>query len=299
MKTLVDVVPGTWIHFEGVLDDTGVLVARKAEFFPPGSRESLTSMGPTKEIYAPDYQPVPRDGLLDARGHFVNPHTKVRLSDAGGPCGWHRVPADPPLQERVEGIGMRLVPAFQKQLPRDNPSHIPFRFYVISDDKVRSVLACNVGLVLVPKNVVERLQDDDQLAAVLADAVAFNLQRQLVTITKLDLVAFGTEAAAFITTGPIAGEVVEGAIDHEMEARLQEEVARMALQLVADSGFDPWQAPEAWRLLAPKDPPRDVQSLNYTREGRYQLNILKLQYKRDNSGTSAVLPAPVAGNSVQ
>jgi hypothetical protein len=84
-----------------------------------------------------------------------------------------------------------------------------------------------------------------------------------------------------------------------MEARLQEEVARMALQLVADSGFDPWQAPEAWRLLAPKDPPRDVQSLNYTREGRYQLNILKLQYKRDNSGTSAVLPAPVAGNSVQ
>jgi hypothetical protein len=299
MKTLADVVPGTWIHFDGVLDDTGVLVARKAEFFPPGSRQSLTSMGPRKEKYAPDYQPVTRDGLLDARGHFVNPHTKVRLSDAGGPCGWHRLPADPPLQERVERIGMQLVPAFQKQLPPDSPSRIPFRFYVVSDDKVRSALACNVGLVLVPRNVMERLQNDDQLAAVLADAVAFNLQRQLVTITMLDLVAVGTEAAAFTTTGYIGGEVAEGAIDHEMEARFQEEVARMGLQLVADAGFDPWQAPEAWRLLASKDPPRDVQSLNHTREGKYQLNILKLQYKRDNLDPSSVLPASAAGNSVQ
>ena len=112
LKTLADVVPGSWIHFEGVRDDTGVLVARKAEFFPPGSRKSLTAMGPRKAKYAPDYQPVTRDSILDADGHFVSPHTKFRLSDAGGPCGWHRLPADPPLQERVERIGMQLVPAF-------------------------------------------------------------------------------------------------------------------------------------------------------------------------------------------
>jgi hypothetical protein len=301
MKNLVDVVPGMWIHFEGALDDTGVLVASKAEFFPPGSRESFTSLGPRKEKYAPDYQPVTRDGLLDADGHFVNPHSKVRLSDAGGPCGWHRVAADPHLQDRVEEIGMRLVPGFQRQLPPNSSSRISFRFYAVADDKVWSAVACNAGLILVPRNVVERLKNDDQLAAVLADAVAFNLQRQLVTITMLDLAAFGTEVAAFtlFPTGYIGGEVVEGVMGHEKEARLQREVARMALQLVADAGFDPWQAPEAWRLLASKDPARDVQSLNYTREGKYQLNMLKLQYKRDNSGPSAVLPAPAAGNSVQ
>jgi hypothetical protein len=127
LKSLADVVPGTWIHFEGVRGDTGVLVAHKAEFFPPGSRKSLTAMGPRKAKHAPDYQPVTRDSLLDADGHIVSPHTKVRLSDAGGPCGWHRVPADPPLQERVERIGMQIVPAFQKQLPADSPSRIPFR----------------------------------------------------------------------------------------------------------------------------------------------------------------------------
>jgi hypothetical protein len=88
LKSLVDVVPGTWIHFEGVRDDTGVLIARKAEFFPPGSRKAFAAMGTRKAKHAPDYQPVTRDGLLDADGHFVNPHTKVRYSDAGGPCGW-------------------------------------------------------------------------------------------------------------------------------------------------------------------------------------------------------------------
>ena len=303
LKTLADVVPGTWIHFQGARDNKGVLVARKAEFFPSGTRKSLTAMGPRKTTHAPDYQPVTRDGLLDADGNFISPHTKVRLSGAGGPCGWHKVIADPPLQERVERIGMQIVPAFQRQLSPDSPSRIPFRFYAVADDKVRSVIACNDGLVLVPKKVVERLQSDDQLAAVLADAVAFNLQRQLVTISPLDLTAFGSEVATLIPplfpAGYIAGEAVAGLVGYEKQARLQLELARMALQLVADAGFDPWQAPEAWRLLAPKDPPRDVQSIKYPRESKYQLSILNLQYKRESSGSSAVLPTSGAANPDQ
>jgi hypothetical protein len=293
LKSLVDVVPGTWIHFEGVRDDTGVLVASKAEFFPPGSRRLLTWMGPRRVHEASDYQPVTGDGLLDADGKFVNPHTKVRLSDAG-PCGWHRVPADPLLQERVERIGMRLVPAFQKQLPLDSPSRIPFRFYVIADDKIRSVFACDVGLVLVPKNVVKRLQNDDQLAAVLADGIAFNLQPQYGTLMALNLVAEGSEIGAFYMGGYVAGGVAAEFVGHELEARLLRNLERMALQLVADAGFDPWQAPEAWRLLAPKDLPRDLQSLKYTNEGKYQFSILKLQYRTDKPGSSTALPEPIS-----
>jgi hypothetical protein len=288
LKSLGDVVPGTWIHFVGARDDTGVLIARKAEFFPPGSRKALTAMGPRKSKPAPDYQPVTRDGLLDADGHFVNVHTKVRYSEAGGPCGWHRVPANQTLQERVERIGMRLVPVFQKELAPEIPSRIPFRFYAVADDRIRSVFACNVGLVLVPKNVVERLQNDDQLASVLADGVAFNLQRQLVTISPLDLVAGGLDVSAFIPAlfpaWYIAGDVTAGLVGHELEVRLQRKIARNALQLIADAGYDPWQAPEAWRLLDSDAHPTSIQSMKYTREGKYQLSILKLQYKRDSSG---------------
>jgi hypothetical protein len=284
LKTLADVVPGSWIHFEGVLDQTGVLAARKAEFFPPGFRRVFTAMGPKNTKNTEDYQPITHDSLLDAGGHFVNPHTKVRLSDAGGSCGWHRVPADQQLQERVERIGMSIVPAYQKQLPPNDPSRIPFRFYAVADDKFRSVLACNLGLVLVPKNVVGRLQNDEQLAAVLADGVAFNLQRQLVTITLADGAGVSADVAGALVGGGLGlwatDVLVERTIGREVALRLERARARISLQLLADAGYDPWQAPEAWRLLAPNEAPKDLQALTYTREGKYQLSILNLQYKQ-------------------
>jgi hypothetical protein len=301
LKTLADVEPGTWLHFEGVRDGAGVLVARTAEFFPLGPRDSPAAIGASKARHVSDYQSVTQDSLLDANGHLVKLPAKVRYSEAGGPCGWHRVPADAPLQERVERIGMRLVPDFQKQLPPDNHSRIPFRFYAVTDDKIRSVFGCNAGLVLIPRNVVARLQNDDQLAAVLADGVAFYLQRP--QVSTLDLAALGAEAASFIPplspAGFIAGDVVEGIAEHVKETRYQQGEARIALQLLADAGFNPWQAPEAWRLLVPKDPPQDAQPLTYPRESKYQLNILKTQYKRYSSGSAAELPAPAAGNSVR
>jgi hypothetical protein len=146
------------------------------------------------------------------------------------------------------------------------------------------------------------MQNDDQLAAVLADGVAFDLKRQLFTMSSLDFLALGSEAAMFIPPFPagyIAGWVAEGVIGHEMGVKLVQEIGRTALQLTADAGYDPWQAPEAWRILAPKDPPKDIQSLKYTPEGKYQLEILKLQYRRDGTAPPTPLPEPAVGVSEQ
>lgn len=284
LKSIADVGPDTWIRFEGVRDQTGTVMATMARFYPTGSRKLLTAMGPKKAKQTADYQPVTQESLLDADGHLVSAHTKVRLSDSGGPCGWHRVPADAALQERVQRVGMRVVPEYQKQLPQGAPSRIPFRFYTIHD-KVRSAIACNDGLILVPRNVLERLKSDDQLAAVLADAVAFNLERQLSTVTPAQLgTNLGAEAVSMIPVlfpaGYIAGESVVGVLNYEQRARVHRDCARIALQLMADAGYDPWQAPEAWRVLAPKGVPHDPGSLEYTPEGKYQLEVLNLQYRR-------------------
>lgn len=285
LKTLEDVGPDTWIRFEGVRNQAGEVMARTAQFYPTGSRKILTVMGPRKAKPKPDYEPVTQESLLNADGHLVSAHIKVRYGDAGGPCGWHRVPADGALQERVQRVGMKVVPEYQKKLPQVAASHIPFRFYAVADDKVRSAFACNSGLILVPKNVLARLESDDQLAAVLADAVAFNLERQLVTMTPTQLgTDVGAEAAAAIPVlfpaGYIAGESVLGIVNYEQRLRVRRDCARIALQLMADAGYDPWQAPEAWRVLAPKDVPKDTTSLDYTAEGKYQLGILKAQYRK-------------------
>jgi hypothetical protein len=275
---MTDVIPGTWIRFGGARDDAGLVIARTAEFYAAGTRKGLAAIGPKKAKDTPNYQPVTRDSILDANGHFANGHTKLRYSDAGGPCGWHHVPADEALQERVERISMRLVPDYQKQLAHNVPSRVSFRFYAVADDKARSVLSCNAGLILIPKNAVERLQNDDQLAAVLADGIALNFIRQL--FSTADGVKMGAEVAGAVAAGFPGVLASDAIVNHVQALKLERECARIALQLMDDAGYDPWQAPEAWRLLAPKELPVDIQSLDYTREGKYQLSILKLQYKK-------------------
>ena len=53
--------------------------------------------------------------------------------------------------------------------------------------------------------------------------------------------------------------------------------------MMFDGGFDARQAPEAWKLLAPKRLPRDVGSLKYPRIGQYQLTVLEAQYRNRNA----------------
>lgn len=279
--------PNTWIRFEGVRDQDGVVTATKVGIFPSGTRKALTKMGSKKPIKAPEYQLVTKDSTIDANGKIVGERRKLRYSDAEGSCGWHWIPGDADLQTRVERVGLSVVPAYQKQLEKDDPARIPFRFYAVTIEKVRSVMGCERGLVLVPKTVVDRLQNDDQLAAVLADGVAFHLKRQLSTFTATDAAGIATLALEPIPVAYFGAYAATLAINHSEMAQFERSIERTALQLVADAGYDPWQAPEAWRLLAPKEMPKDPTSLEYTNEGKYQLKFLNQQYKRGTDTSSA------------
>lgn len=285
---LADVTAGAWIHFEGERDESGVVVARTAQFYAAGTRNGLTKMGPSKMKKAPDYRPVLQESMINANGDLVNAVVRISPRD-DAPCAWYRVPAKAALQDRVEQIGLRLVPEYQKSLADDVPARISFRFYVVNDERVESGLDCKPGLVLLPKRYLERLQNDDQVAAVLADGVAFNLMRQLGGFRRPEGIGTGTAVAAGMAAAaiPWAGAwPLEIVMSRNATVQMEQQRARIALQLMDDAGFDPWQAPEAWRLLGPSKPPKNLQSLKDTRESKYQLKILSLQYKGE-SGTAA------------
>jgi len=290
LSSLSDVGPNTWLRFEGKRDATGGVVAARAAFFRPmWAKIKSSSAGGTQVSSTMQAGIIPKDSLLDADGRIVSAHAKVRLSDAGGMCGWHKLPADQSLQDRVRRVGMRLVPAYQNRLAPDNPTRISFRFYVVEEPKIRSDLFCNDGLVLVPRQIVERLQNDDQLAAVLADGVAFNLQRQAIRIATDPGIYMieGAQLATAITAGLpglLAAEISNGIVTREVDVKMQEERGRIALSLMDAAGFNPWQAPEAWRLLEPKKLPRDISSLRYPDRSGYQLGILNLQYRKSDDG---------------
>ena len=249
LKSLVDVGPNTWVEYEGRRDKTGDLVATKAQFIPSKSnKKTLAQIAKDSAIK----DAIPADAkLIDGIGRFIPGHTKYRLSDVGGSwCGPRLLATDQALQQRVWQVGMSVVPAFQKQMARDQAVRIHFRFYAVDDPKMRSDYTCEQGLVLVPEQMVKRLKGDDQLAAVLADGVAFSLQMQSAKLNQeynlLTSAELASDAAAgffpWVYWGAEVGTDIAG---YKIYKQMEEQRGRMVLALMADAGYDPWAAPEA------------------------------------------------------
>jgi len=66
--------------------------------------------------------------------------------------------------------------------------------------------------------------------------------------------------------------------------QLREQRARMALGYLVDAGFDPRQSPEAWRLLAPTELPKNTSKLKYPPLARFELQFLDEKQKETPIG---------------
>jgi hypothetical protein len=301
VKALADVTPGLWVHFTGKPDNTGTVVATDLEFLSPNLPQSeKDKLFPVRTgDDAPELHPGTRRGestIVSETGAIGHLQGKFTASESGG--GWHMLTPDHDLQQRVRRVGAMVVPDYQRAMPQGDPARINFRFFVVEDRWIRAYTPGKSGVVLVPRLVVERLKSDDQLAVVLADAVAYHLQVQKALIFANRLFATGTSVAEWASTltmqslGVMAvGGIVKGISDHEMEVRLEEERGRIILGTLADSGFDPWQAPDVWRILDAKKPPKDVSRLPYARQSKYQLRMLILQYTQGADQKQAKLEA--------
>jgi len=288
--SLADVTENTWIHFAGRLGKDGILNASKAQFFPakPTKFKAVKDL----EIVTVKTRPAgAKDNATtsQATGAPANPDDGASLKQDEelkvGLGRWHTIPADQPMQQRVHRIGMALVPAYQRALPDDDPSKIHFRFFAVDNNNLGGAGCLLDGAILVSKQTVERLTSDDQLAAVLADGVACNLQRQAARTVMAIRKELGVDIAidvaeVFVPGVGLARMFTPGGNAGKEEAIMAAERLRIALALMQDAGFDPWQAPEAWRLLDPKKLPKNLASLTYPDISCYQIGILNQQYAR-------------------
>jgi len=283
VKSMADVGPNTWIRYEGKRDADGVLVASKAKFMQVKAKLPKTVDG--LESF---------DMLLEKPDLGAHKDGKVRLFAVGG---WRKIPADRALQERVARVGASVLPAYQRAMAEDNPYKVHIAFYAIDDTKLLTdYCSMKGGLILVSRQLVERMANDSQLAAVLADGVAYLVQRQGVkqltgervilgeAAASVALAAFDPGAAVLLALNGAASGAVPGS---KAWILLQRQRGRVALELLAEAGYDPWQAPEAWRLAEPKALPKDLGTLPYPDRSGYQLGILNLQYGRNAAGKGA------------
>jgi hypothetical protein len=288
LSSLAEVSENTWLQFSGKLGNDGMLEAAKAQFIPAKPTKFKAVKG--LEIAAVKSRPA---GAKDDTMTSAATGTPAITDDGAalqqdeelkiGLGHWHTLPADQPLQQRVHRIGMALVPAYQRAMADDDPSKIHFRFFVVDNNKWQGAVCLLDGAVLVSKQTVDRLKSDNQLAAVIADGVACNLQRLAARTVVAMRKELGVDIAVDVALAFVPGigfAVFNSGIAGKEEATMQEERLRIALALMNDAGFDPWLAPEAWRLVVPKKLPADIASLTYPDASCYQLGILNLQYAR-------------------
>jgi len=191
VKTLADVRPNTWVRYEGKRDKDGVLIASKIKFVNPRRKSKKNSdIGAlTKEFDPPDLG-AHKDGGIKFTKHG----------------SWRTIPADPDLQGRVQRVGMRVVPEFQRQMADGDPDKISFSFWVVDDKDLRVVFCSSRGgLIVISRQTLDRFQNDDQLAAVLADGVAYEIQRQGAARLIADRAMLGADTASLCDFSSLSG----------------------------------------------------------------------------------------------
>jgi predicted Zn-dependent protease len=75
------------------------------------------------------------------------------------------------VQDYVTGVGRSLIPAYQADRATEDSSRIPFQFHVVLDDSANAFATPN-GIVVVHSGLIELLENEAQLAAVLGHEIA-------------------------------------------------------------------------------------------------------------------------------
>ncbi len=187
---------------------------------------------------------------------------------------------DAAMQSRVDRIGASLIPAYQRALPDSDPTKIVFRFQLV-DQNWKDALTLPSGIILVPHQVVDRLENDSQLATVLADNMACALEKQALRAIPAAQAMTATDvagaAAGFVVPG--AGMVSLGtyAAKSIMARHRLEQSGRVSLTLLSDAGYDIAEAPRAWWLLSSKKP-KEIVNIPVPERAEYLYGIIAVAW---------------------
>lgn len=203
VSTLAALKAGDWIDYEGRQDATGLVTATSAVIGQnvPTKAEARTSVG---EEYDPSTVPP------DAKQKKINKVFRIYDPKKFPPF------RDPAMQARIERIGNSLIPAFQRALPDNDPAKVNFRFQLIDTELFAGAFPLQSGIILIPHQTVEHMQNDSQIASIIGESIAYILEYQAF---RMRWSAPETAVEAFVAFGPLGAAVAGAATESEVERR--------------------------------------------------------------------------------
>lgn len=244
LHTLADIKPGSWITYHGTRDSDGMLTADRILL-----QTNSVSDKEQKFVKKSEYDPsaIPPDAQ----------QSKMSKSFRGADP--KKIPPykDAAMQAKIDRIGSNLVPAYQRNLAQDDPAKIHFQFQLIDAPKFRDALSLPSGVILIPYQIVDKFQNDDQIAALLADHIARTLERQTYRMIpaqqgmQVANVA-GVAAGLFVPGFGLLTDASTYTANKSIHTNLTDQSSRVSLCLLHDSGYDIQQAPMTWWILESK-----------------------------------------------
>ena len=242
LTSLADVGPGTVMTYHGREQSDGSVLATSVEFrhneMEDGERDLWKQIKVKEELY--NFESG-KPGELK-----VGPDKYKLLGNQQ-------------VQDYVNQLGQSLIPSYQKALPGSHPQKIRFQFRVVQGKGVNAG-AYPTGMIIIHSGLFEILENEAQLAAVLAHEIAHATQehtyrrmqhnKKRSTALKIgSLVAIGM---GYYSVGRML-EMVNTAMIQGYGRTMENQSDRLALQYMADARYDVREGPRVWKLVAMKE----------------------------------------------
>jgi hypothetical protein len=180
------------------------------------------------------------------------------------------VPSDHDVQNYLNDFGKQLVPLAFYQAPVDKPDKkqrpdpvkLQFRFTLVEQGNVANAYAHQSGNVMITREMYDALENEDQLAFILAHEIAHAVQRHSLREDQANMKkrttvkAIRLGASRIPGVGGIVTRIAAGQVDKIIAAGyrrgLENQSDRLALHYMAAAGYDPRQGVRVWKLMSEK-----------------------------------------------
>jgi hypothetical protein len=159
------------------------------------------------------------------------------------------------LQSYVTQVGYKVIPHYVKDMPREDPGKLTYRFYVIEDDSFNA-FALPDGSVFVHTGLLKMLKNEAQLAAVLGHEIAHvtyeHSSKRWGKLLVLSSISQVTEPVLKEFGLKTIGDLVKfglGVFSNKFSRDMENQADRVGLFYMFEAGYDPREAPKVWREL--------------------------------------------------
>jgi hypothetical protein len=156
-------------------------------------------------------------------------------------------------QDYIAGLGNRLIPAHQKELPDGDPLKIRFRFFLV-DDKLFNAATYPNGVVIVHSGVFDLLQNEAQLAFVLSHEISHAIERhawQQREYFRNELLALRARGV-YVPGALLEGNLRASGYSSQYARSLENQADRIGLEWMLAAGYDVREAPQSWKAVSEK-----------------------------------------------